>query len=86
MADIEFTAPEGFEIPENKKEGDTFDSVATLRIEAGGKLCLEALDGMSVEGAKDKKDDQPEAEPQEDMGGPTQGSDFLSAVEKGAKG
>jgi len=76
MAEIEFTPPAGLQLPHGKKVGDTFEAVAQLRIEDGGKLCLEALNGVSIEGDDDGEDDTKDDSSSE--------PDFLTAVERGA--
>jgi hypothetical protein len=58
---IEFPAPQGFTPPDNAKEGDTFEALATLRMQADGVLQLEAIDGMPV-----KHDAKAEAQEEED--------------------
>ena len=62
---IEFPAPQGFTPPDNAKEGDTFEALATLRMQASGVLQLEAIDGMPVKHdkeaeAKEELEESPE--------------------------
>jgi len=47
MAEIKFTPPAGFKTPNGTKEGEEFDTLATLRME-GDKLCLVAIDGVEL--------------------------------------
>jgi hypothetical protein len=69
---IEFPAPKGFTPPDNAKEGDTFEALATLRMQADGVLQLNAIDGMPVmhdakQEAQEEKDESPEESAREDQ-------------------
>lgn len=46
---VKFTPPQGLVIPDDKKAGESFEVVAKVKMEEGGKLCLEALNGISLE-------------------------------------
>jgi len=63
--------PEGFEIPEGTKEGDTFEAMAELRLDAGGRLTLISLEGCDCEMGED-------AGPEGEKG---KGKSFVSQVE-----
>lgn len=45
---ITFNQPAGFKMPEGVKDGESFDAMATLKME-NGKLVLSELDGTPVE-------------------------------------
>jgi len=69
---IEFPAPQGFTPPDNAKEGDTFEVLASVRMQADGVLQLEAIDGMPVKHdadaeAKEEQDESPEESDREDQ-------------------
>ena len=65
---IEFPAPKGFTPPDNAKEGDTFEALATLRMQADGVLQLNAIDGMPVmHDAKQEMMEDQDQSPEEDQ-------------------
>lgn len=76
---ISFPLPAGFELPDDVKEGQDFDAVATFSL-SEGSLTLKALEGAPVDSAEDTAMEGTEAEQsapnEEDDGG------FLSGVEK----
>ena len=93
---ISFNKPAGFKIPDGVKDGESFDAMATVKME-NGKLVLHELDGTPVddehegeeeeeseEAPKDEVSDEEPADDEEsdDSGEP---SDFLSAIERKAK-
>jgi hypothetical protein len=45
---LEFQVPEEMQLPEDTKEGDEFDALATVKMGAEGKLTLVALDGYTL--------------------------------------
>ncbi len=51
-----FKAPEGFVLPEGKKNGDTFSVLAEFKI-YGDKLCLTSIDEMEVSPIGDKEEE-----------------------------
>lgn len=53
--ELKFTAPEGLDLA-GKEEGDTIEVVAELRIEAGGKLCLESINGIPTHSIKEEEE------------------------------
>ena len=54
---IEFSLPEGFVVPESSgKVGDQFDTLATVQVKEGGKVCLVAIDGYRMPGYTDRDD------------------------------
>lgn len=55
---VEFTPPKGLAVPENKAEGDTFESMATFRIKKGGRMCLVAIGEHEMPGYTDSKPDE----------------------------
>jgi len=74
-----FPTPEGFEIPEGMKEGDTFEAMAELRLEAGGRLSLVSLEGCECEDEMDGEEDYGEDAGPE--GGKGKGKSFVNQVE-----
>jgi hypothetical protein len=50
-----FTIPEGVEIPENLKEGEAFQTMATIVLGKGGKAEVIEIDGMVIPGYESKK-------------------------------
>ena len=49
-----FTIPEGVEIPENLKEGEAFQTMATIVLGKGGKAEVIEIDGMVIPGYEKK--------------------------------
>ncbi len=45
-----FTLPEGVEIPENLKEGEAFQTMATIVLGKNGKAEFTEIDGMAIPG------------------------------------
>ena len=56
---VKFDPPQGLVIPDDKKAGDSFEVVAKVKVEEDGQLCLESLNGISL--------DKEEAEPEEEV-------------------
>lgn len=44
-----FLTPEGFEVPQGLKEGDTFEAMAEFQIDSDGKLTLVGVEGCECE-------------------------------------
>jgi len=84
-----FTLPKGVEIPENLKEGEAFQTMATILLGKGGKVELIEIDGMVIPGyekkSKGKKMADSGGEMEEEMveegGGGGQG--FIAEVMRG---
>jgi hypothetical protein len=84
-----FTLPKGVEIPENLKEGEAFQTMATILLGKGGKVELIEIDGMVIPGyekkSKGKKMADSGGEEMEEMveegGGGGQG--FIAEVMRG---
>jgi len=55
---VEFGIPEGFTAPEGVEAGEDFDLVCSLRMKAGGTLCLTKLGDVEMPGYKDKDEKQ----------------------------
>jgi hypothetical protein len=49
-----FTLPEGVEIPENLKEGEAFQTMATIVLGKNGKAEFIEIDGMAIPGYENK--------------------------------
>ncbi len=85
-----FTLPKGVEIPENLKEGEAFQTMATILLGKGGKVELIEIDGMVIPGyergkSKGKKmadsgGEEMEMEMEEGGGG---GQGFIAEVMQG---
>ncbi len=57
---VEFSLPEGFQIPEGLTTGEEFDAVSTYRLKPDGTVCLVMLGDVKMPGYDDKaKDDRP---------------------------
>lgn len=53
---VRFKAPEGIDLGEHKP-GDTLEMVGTFEVEEDGMLCLKKVDGVSLDNAKEEKDE-----------------------------
>ena len=62
-----FTLPEGVEIPENLKEGEAFQTMATIVLGKNGKAEFIEIDGMAIPGYEKKSKGKKLAERGEDM-------------------
>lgn len=96
--EVYLKVPEGFDVPEGIKPGDTFEAMSTYRLKEDGGLCLEAVEGNELPGKKEESSEEMEDEGEEEYaeeegeqempekgrgkGGPAIG--FLMAIEKGA--
>lgn len=86
---ITIPIPEGLELPEGAEEGSSFDIVANCKLE-GGKLVIEALEGVPVsdEEGEDESEGEEGMSPTPDEDGmvvaPSRQS-FLAAVEEKLK-
>lgn len=49
---VEFDLPDGFQMPDDVQEGQTFDALASLKMADDGKVQLVSLDGMPVDGGE----------------------------------
>ena len=87
-----FTIPEGVEIPENLKEGEAFQTMATIVLGKGGKAEVIEIDGMVIPGyekkSKGKKmaergEEEYEEEEEEVAGG---GGGFIAEVMRRGSG
>ena len=83
-----FTLPKGVEIPENLKEGEAFQTMATILLGKGGKVELIEIDGMVIPGYEKKSKGKKmadsggeEMEEMEEEGGGGQG--FIAEVMRG---
>ena len=62
-----FTLPEGVEIPENLKEGEAFQTMATIVLGKNGKAEFIEIDGMAIPGYEKKSKGKKLAERGEEM-------------------
>lgn len=89
-----FTLPEGVEIPENLKEGEAFQTMATIVLGKGGKAEVVEIDGVAIPGYEkmskgkklaDDREEEGEYEEEEEVGGGSGG--FIAEVmRRGAGG
>ena len=63
-----FTLPEGVEIPENLKEGEAFQTMATIVLGKNGKAEFIEIDGMAIPGYEKKSKGKKLAKSGEDDG------------------
>lgn len=63
-----FTLPEGVEIPENLKEGEAFQTMATIVLGKNGKAEFIEIDGMAIPGYEKKSKGKKLAERGEEEG------------------
>lgn len=63
-----FTLPEGVEIPENLKEGEAFQTMATILLGTGGKAEVIEIDGIAIPGYEKKSKGKKLAERGEEEG------------------
>ena len=87
-----FTIPEGVEIPENLKEGEAFQTMATIVLGKGGKAEVIEIDGMVIPGYENKSkgkkmaergEEEYEEEEEEVAGG---GGGFIAEVMRRGSG
>lgn len=64
-----FTLPEGVEIPENLKEGEAFQTMATIVLGKNGKAEFIEIDGMAIPGYEKKSKGKKMAERGEEVEG-----------------
>jgi hypothetical protein len=89
-----FTLPEGVEIPENLKEGEAFQTMATIVLGKNGKAEFIEIDGMAIPGyekkLKGKKLAERGYEEEEDMeveeGAAPGGGGFIAEVMRRGSG
>jgi len=90
-----FTIPKGVEIPENLKEGEAFQTMATIVLGKGGKAEVIEIDGMAIPGyekkSKGKKmaerggeEYEEEGEEMEEEGGGSGGGFIAEVMRRGA--
>jgi hypothetical protein len=80
-----FTLPQGIEIPENLKEGEAFQTMATIVLGKGGKAEVIEIDGVAIPGYEKKSKgkkmaadyEEEEGEEMEEGGG---GEGFIAEV------
>ena len=89
-----FTIPEGVEIPENLKEGEAFQTMATIVLGKGGKAEVIEIDGMVIPGYENKKSKgkkmaergEEEYEEEEEVAGGGGGEGFIAEVMRRGSG
>jgi hypothetical protein len=89
-----FTIPEGVEIPENLKEGEAFQTMATIVLGKGGKAEVIEIDGMVIPGYEKKskgkkmaeRGEEEEYEEEEEVAGGGGGEGFIAEVMRRGSG
>lgn len=77
-----FTIPKGVEIPENLKEGEAFQTMATIVLGKGGKAEVIEIDGMAIPGYEKQSKGKKMAE----QGGEYEEEEGEEMVEEGGGG
>jgi len=77
-----FTLPEGVEIPENLKEGEAFQTMATIVLGKNGKAEFIEIDGMAIPGYEKKSKGKKMAE----RGGEEEGEEYEEEEASGGGG
>jgi hypothetical protein len=57
-----FMLPEGVEVPENLKEGEKFQTMATIVLKKNGKAMLVEVDGQPIAGYEGKEEEDMDVE------------------------
>lgn len=86
-----FTLPEGVEIPENLKEGEAFQTMATIVLGKNGKAEFIEIDGMAIPGYEKKSKgkklaERGEEEEYEEEGAAPGGGGFIAEVMQRGRG
>jgi len=88
-----FTLPEGVEIPENLKEGEAFQTMATIVLGKNGKAEFIEIDGMAIPGYEKKSKGkklaergEEEEEYEEEEGAAPGGGGFIAEVMQRGRG
>jgi hypothetical protein len=89
-----FTLPEGVEIPENLKEGEAFQTMATIVLGKNGKAEFIEIDGMAIPGYENKskgkklaeRGEEEEEEYEEEEGAAPGGGGFIAEVMQRGRG
>lgn len=87
-----FTLPEGVEIPENLKEGEAFQTMATIVLGKGGKAEVIEIDGVAIPGYESKSKgkkmaenyEEEEEEGEEEEGGGMREGFIAEVMRRGA--
>ena len=84
-----FTLPEGVEIPENLKEGEAFQTMATIVLGKNGKAEFIEIDGMAIPGYEKKSKgkkmaERGEEEEYEEEEAPGGGGFIAEVMQRGA--
>ena len=83
-----FTLPEGVEIPENLKEGEAFQTMATIVLGKNGKAEFIEIDGMAIPGYEKKSKGKKMAESgeEEEETAPGGGGFIAEVMQRGRGG
>ena len=84
-----FTLPEGVEIPENLREGEAFQTMATIVLGTGGKAEVIEIDGIAIPGYEKKSKgkklaERGEEEEEEEEVAPGGGGFIAEVMRRGA--
>ena len=76
-----FMLPEGVEVPENLKEGEKFQTMATIVLKKNGKAMLVEVDGQPIAGYEGKKGKEEEdMDVEEEKGAASGKKGFIAEV------
>ena len=82
-----FILPEGVEVPENLKEGEKFQTMATIVLKKNGKAMLVEVDGQPIAGYEGKKGKEEEIEEEVVEEGAASGKEgFIAEVMQRGRG
>ena len=82
-----FILPEGVEVPENLKEGEKFQTMATIVLKKNGKAMLVEVDGQPIAGYEGKKGKEEEIEEEAVEEGAASGKEgFIAEVMQRGRG
>lgn len=81
MKKVEFKLPAGFQIPEGKKAGDDFESMAMFEIKENGEVCLAKIGDVPMPGYDDAEEkSEPDETPQDAEAPQPNSSQFASSM------
>lgn len=80
-----FILPKGVEVPENLKEGEKFQTMATIVLKKNGKAMLVEVDGQPIAGYEGKKGKESVVE-EEEEGAASGKEGFIAEVMQRGRG
>ena len=81
-----FILPEGVEVPENLKEGEKFQTMATIVLKKNGKAMLVEVDGQPIAGYEGKKGKEEVVEEVVEEGAASGKEGFIAEVMQRGRG